>query len=218
MHAKTVVVKQRLCILLFACGRCLNDLYWQFRGRKEVDSPRKCWGLASGRPVTTAAASRKCNGLIPLRSPYRSDFPSSSQVFPASRRPVQQCLSSRQLVIMLYLLQCVCCFYIAAMLLLLFYFFLFFKSGLLCPNGRNCVHAKAKYDSHALDFGHLTLMKLGCFCCEKFTVAFADLTGSFLLFVSWLWQPRLLGVDVNSSQKERIALFFFPTCVLMCVK
>lgn len=38
-------------------------------------------------------------------------------------------------------------------------------SGLLCPSGRNCGLARAKVDSHAFDFGHLTLMKLGSFFC-----------------------------------------------------
>lgn len=57
--------------------------------------------------------------------------------------------------------------------------------GLLCLRVGNCGLAKAKVDSHALDFGYLTLMKL-VFCFSvwgDFTVAFADLTGCFVLFV-----------------------------------
>lgn len=95
--------------------------------------------------------------------------------------------------------------------------------GLLRLSIGNCGLAKAKVDSHALDFGYLTLMKLG-FCFSvwgDFTVAFADLTGCFVLFVltlaAWAAQSWCQLNPKMNRLKENWYVFYicniFATCV-----
>lgn len=154
--------------------------------------------VVSGRPGPSAAACRKCEGVTKLRCTQEIRFsllftcltcvsfhrPAAS----GSCRPVMAERESRQLVMMLRLLfygprRVKCLVFYAAACAMLFPWVV--EGGLLCLRGGNCGLAKAKVDSHALDFGYLTLMKL-VFCFSvwgDFTVAFADLTGCFVLFV-----------------------------------